>query len=100
MSVCRHCGRDAGPNETPDGACGACANSPLCSGCGHERSEHSGAFARENDPRCRVQVEDFQALEFGPCHCEGFSPVEGSLADAPFAASDPDPLAGPPLRLA
>ncbi len=47
-----------------------------------------------------MQVEDFQALVFGPCLCEGFYPVEDSLADAPFAASDPDPLTGPPLRLA
>ena len=100
MSLCRHCGRDAGPNETPDGACEACANSPRCAGCGHERSEHSGAFAAETETRCRVQVEDFQALEFGPCLCEGFRPVEDSLADAPVAASDPDPLTGPPLRLA
>ncbi len=57
-------------------------------------------FAPGAEPRCRATVGDFQSLDFSPCSCEGFRPVEGSSADEALAPPDPDPFAGPPLRLA
>jgi hypothetical protein len=57
-------------------------------------------FGGKTEPRCEATVGDFQSLEFAPCGCDGYVPLDGPLAEAAFLAPDPDPLAGPPLRLA
>ena len=99
MSVCRHCGRNAVLNDTPYGVCDACANSPLCDRCGHERDDHAPVVP-DAKPGCRGTLGDFQTLDVTPCPCEGFEPIQGMLADATFVqADDPEPPAGPPLRL-
>ena len=99
MSLCRHCGRNAGLDDSPDAVCDACANSPLCDRCGHERGDHEAALT-DGRKGCRSSLGDFQTLDLTPCPCEGFEPIQGMLADATFVRTEPEPPAGPPLRLA
>jgi hypothetical protein len=99
MSLCRHCGRNAGPDDSPHAVCAACANSPLCDRCGHERDEHA-TLVDDAETGCRATLGDFQTLDVAPCPCDGFQPIEGMLADATFVQTEPDPPSGMPLRLA
>jgi hypothetical protein len=98
MSVCRHCGRDAGSVDAPLAVCDACARSPVCDRCGHAREDHAEVTAGGGGGGCRVRVHDFQTLETRECPCPGFRPVEDPRVDA--AVARPEPFPGPPLRLA
>jgi hypothetical protein len=99
MSLCRHCGRTAGPDDAPYVVCDACANSPLCDRCGHERGDHA-SLAVEGETSCRGRLGDFQTLDLQACPCDGFQPIEGMIGDATFVQTEPDLPAGPSLRLA
>jgi hypothetical protein len=98
---CRFCAsRDARELVLVEGeqACPSCAGSPLCDRCGHPRGAHTGVF-RPGGRRCAHVWSDFQTGIRVPCVCDGFTPVDGALRDAAFAAGETDDGL-PPLRLA
>lgn len=67
-----------------------CGGSPLCHTCGHPRRDHVRVFVQGGRRECRRRIGDFQTLSSAACECTGYVPVEGSLADALFAAPDFD----------
>ena len=72
MSLCRHCGRNAGLDDSPDAVCDACANSPLCDRCGHERGDHEAEFAGGRKG-CRSSMGDFQTSTSRPARARASS---------------------------
>lgn len=84
------------------GGCPTCGGSPLCDTCGHPRRDHVRVYIKGGKRECRRRIGDFQTLTSTACSCTGYVPVEGSLADAGFAVSDPvhgDDALLPALRL-
>jgi hypothetical protein len=80
MSVCRHCGRDAGTLHDALGVCDACATSPLCDACGHARGDHVQFFSGgAGEPGCRAPVRDPETLDPTECPCPGYRAAEGAL---------------------
>jgi hypothetical protein len=97
--ACRYCGTSWRRREhrwiTDGGGCPTCGGSPLCDTCGHPRRDHVRVYVQGGRRECRRRIGDFQTLSSAPCDCTGYVPLEGSLADASFAAPDPDLSAEP-----
>ncbi|MGH3055972.1 MAG: hypothetical protein ACRDL7_13440 [Gaiellaceae bacterium] len=90
FGLCRYCGDELARARRPLEICAKCEDSPLCDRCGHPRSDHSQVFVRGVHIGCNRRIGDFQTLTSGPCDCEGFHPISGSLSEASFAAPDDD----------
>ena len=80
---------------TDGGGCRTCGGSPLCDQCGHPRADHVAVYAK-GERQCKFRAVDVQSLSHLPCACTSYTPVEGRLANASFAAPDSGPL--PRLR--
>jgi hypothetical protein len=102
FGLCRYCGDELDRPRRPLEVCARCENSPLCDRCGHPRADHTRVFARRNRKGCARILGDFQTGRSWTCDCEGFRPLDGTLADARFAVEEAEPDDGPlpPLRLA
>jgi hypothetical protein len=91
--VCRICGARVATWElrsaSGGGGCIRCEGSPLCSRCGHPRSEHIGVFAGSNRQGCKIKVHARDSLAVSRCGCAGYVATSGQpLAQAAFASHD------------
>jgi len=79
--VCRICGATVATWElrsaSGGGGCIRCEGSPLCSRCGHPRSEHIGVFAGSNRQACKIKVHAGDSLAVSRCGCAGYVATSG-----------------------
>jgi hypothetical protein len=90
--VCRICGATVATWElrsaSGGGGCTRCEGSPLCSRCGHPRSEHFGVFGGSDRHGCKIKVPARDSLAVSRCGCAGYVAASGPLAQAAFATDD------------